>query len=536
MKTNDKATRRLVLSEAWKTMRLPILLLAVSEALGSTLLVETANALGRFAQAALSLDWSLSKKNAALLALYVALTLLAAPLFNLLGNISTLKGALEHEKLVFGRFFQKSPEAVRAIDSGELRHELEWAANNMRKAMVRLLNAAFALPVCLGWLLYCAGRISWLLTAVMLALAAVRVFVPALCQKTLGRYDREETQYCRSRRSCEMDVTGAPYLIRLWGISAPVLDRFFPLFRAYYKKTGARYDALGALEEQYGLLVGTFTRVLLFTVGAAFVAKGRVTAGELIAVLVYLGAAQTIFENVAGIFKNYPLMMNHTARVCDFYRDPEQARTLAAERFAGLRAEGLCLSFAEQEVLRNVCFSVARGGKVAVVGENGSGKSTLGRIMATLLIGYTGEVSVNGTELRELDPASWRARIAYAPQDAYLFQTTVRENVMMGNPAADEATVEKMMTALGVAELADREIDEESDLSGGERQKISLLRALIKDAEVLILDEPTNHLDKESIAWLTEYLTRTEQTVIVITHDETLIAAMRSVVEIQAAL
>ena len=532
MKTNDRAIRRRVLRDSWRAMRVPVLFHAVADALGSTLLVETADVLGRFAESALALDWSGGQKSAAALALCVVLTIVTEPALKLLGRRSMLKQALAHEKIVFSRFFDKSPEAVRALDSGELRNELEDAPNHMRKEMVTALEYLLSVPFCLGYLLWRAGGTDWLLTGVMLALAAARVVVPALLRKPMMKCYREEDRYEDARRSRETDVTGAPYLLPLWGISAPVLRRFYRLFERYYKQSGARLDALGAVDEQSGALMGPLTKVLLFVLGAALAARGRVSAGGLIAALVYLDAAETIFSRVASFLRNYPKMLVDADRVADFYRDPEQPKEQKAEGFTALRAKDIRLSFDGTQVLRGVNFVINPGDKVAVVGENGSGKSTLGRVMATLLTGYTGEVTVNGTELRALDAASWRGRLAYAPQDAFLFSATVRENVLMGNPDADKETVQAMLEAFGVAALADRELTGDSDLSGGERQKISILRALIKDADVLLLDEPTNHLDRDSIAWLTEYLKHTERTVIVISHDEALTSAMARTVEL----
>ena len=526
-KRRENLLRRQGGREACRIMWPAILLAVIFDLFDSTLLVEAANRLGQFAESALALDWSMSAKSGLMLAVCVVLTIVVPPLINKAQNICWVLCDCKHEKLVFRRFFEKSPEKVRAADSGELRFELENAAGKLRMSVWCLLGCTLAPPLCMIYLLWCAGRVSWLLTCVMFALAVLSRLIPGMFIKWNERFDKNEQEYFARRKSRETDVTGAPHLIRLWGVSGPVLGRFYGLFGDYYKKHGAKYDRFGAVEEQYDAMVEHFTKVLLFVVGAALVAKGSVRAGELISVMIYFSATEDIMQELGAVIRWIPRLKNAAKRVAAICSDPEQPKELKAEQFTGLRTKDLCFSFDDTQVLHNVDLAVDPGDKVAIVGENGSGKSTLGRVMATLLTGYTGEVSVNGAELHTLDADSWRARIAYAPQDAYLFSTTVRENVLMGNPDADEETVQKMMEAFGVAELADREISEESDLSGGERQKISILRALIKDADVLVLDEPTNHLDKESVERLTDHLKATEQTVVVISHDEAIIGAMR---------
>ena len=93
---------------------------------------------------------------------------------------------------------------------------------------------------------------------------------------------------------------------------------------------------------------------------------------------------------------------------------------------------------------------------------------------------------------------------------------------MMSNADIDKATADALMDEFGIPDLADRYIDSDSKLSGGEKQKISVIRALLKESEVLILDEPSNHLDQNSIHILKKYISQTSKTVILISHDPSL--------------
>lgn len=532
MKTNRNAVLSQVMSECWNAMRVPIILNAATEVLTSTLLVVTANILGQFAEAALDLNWSLGIKNVVILSLRIFLTVFVAPSLGLIGNFSMLKHALQHDNIVFGHFFDKDPEKAIELDSGELQYELEDAPNELRIQMVIILSKAIAFPICTIYLLYCAGRISWLLTAIMLILAAVRLIIPMLLRSRLAKYDKAEKVYFRTRRGYEMDVTAAPHLIRLWGITTPILSRFHSLFEAYYTETGAKNDTLKSIEDQAKGFVSGFTQVFLFVAGAITVAKGYVHPGELISILVYLGVTQTILGNLGEIIQNYPLMKNAANRVSDFYSDPELSTENTIDQFAGLQGESLSLSFEDKEVLHDLSFYINSGDKVAVVGENGSGKTTFGKVIVSLINRYTGTIMVNGMDLKDLDVASWRKHIAYAPQTPYLFHTTVLDNICLGNPAVDRHKVNELMDAFGIAHLAERTVSMDSDLSGGERQKISIVRALMKGADLIVLDEPTNHLDQESIKWLQNYLLHTDKTIVVISHDEAMIETMNKTIAI----
>ncbi|MFJ2770628.1 thiol reductant ABC exporter subunit CydD [Streptomyces sp. NPDC087300] len=161
--------------------------------------------------------------------------------------------------------------------------------------------------------------------------------------------------------------------------------------------------------------------------------------------------------------------------------------------------------------LHRVTLSVGPGEHVALVGPSGAGKSTL----LALLLGFTrpdrGRVTVGGADLGDLDPDAWRAQVAWVPQRPHLFAASVADNIRLGRPDASDAEVRRAARAACadrfVAELPhayDTVLGEHgAGLSAGQRQRIALARAFLKDAPVLLLDEPTAHLDPESEAAVT---------------------------------
>lgn len=151
---------------------------------------------------------------------------------------------------------------------------------------------------------------------------------------------------------------------------------------------------------------------------------------------------------------------------------------------------------------------------------------------------YRGAVRLDGTDLRETDPDEVRRLIAVADQEAHLFDATIRENLLVGCPAADEDQLWSALETVCLADWAgslpdglDTPVGQLGDaVSGGERQRIALARALLSPAPVLILDEPTAHLDAATAALLDENLRRTlrGRTVLWIRHDAALTAPIRA--------
>ena len=182
-----------------------------------------------------------------------------------------------------------------------------------------------------------------------------------------------------------------------------------------------------------------------------------------------------------------------------------------------------------RSAVRGVSLRIAPGDHVALVGMSGAGKSTL----LSLLLGFrrpdAGRVLVNGTDLAEIDPEELRRRIAWIGQAPVLFHGTLRDNIRLGRPEADDAAVERAAAEARVTEFAaalpqglDTPVGERGvGLSGGQAQRVALARAFLKDAPLVLLDEPTAALDRDTEAEILESIRRLARgrTVVVATHS-----------------
>lgn len=167
-----------------------------------------------------------------------------------------------------------------------------------------------------------------------------------------------------------------------------------------------------------------------------------------------------------------------------------------------------------QPALVDVSLHIAPGANVAVVGATGSGKSTLARLLTRLVDPTSGEVLINGLDLREIDDASLRRLVVLVPQEPFLFSTTIGENVLVGRPDADSAHVRTAFASLGLEpwlatlpDGLDTVVGERGEqLSAGERQLVALVRAAIAQPMCLVLDEATSSVDPATDAMLGDAL------------------------------
>lgn len=194
----------------------------------------------------------------------------------------------------------------------------------------------------------------------------------------------------------------------------------------------------------------------------------------------------------------------------------EEERTIVLESIKGDIAFN-DVSFAYEEdkdVLHNVSFEVKSGNVVALVGSSGSGKSTIAGLAATFLNPLSGTITVDGQDLSKVDLSSYRRNLGVVLQDEFLFEGTIRENIMFPRPNATEDELIKAVKAAYVDEFTDR-FEKGLDtligergvkLSGGQRQRIAIARAVLANPKILILDEATSNLDTESEALIQKSL------------------------------
>jgi ABC-type multidrug transport system fused ATPase/permease subunit len=250
------------------------------------------------------------------------------------------------------------------------------------------------------------------------------------------------------------------------------------------------------------------TGAVLYT-GAHLLSHHTITIGTLITALYLL---QLVFQplqelsDVYGQLQSGAAAMVKIAAILDEepeIRERKDARVLP--RIEGdIAIDKVVFAYGKEPVLHGVEISVPAGGCLALVGESGGGKSTLARLVGRFYDPDSGAVRVDGVDLRDVALRSYRRQLGVVLQDPFLFSGTIASNIRFGKPDATDAEVEAAAAAVGVDRVAARVSggmnhavrEGGSGLSAGERQLISIARALLADPRILILDEATSNIDR----------------------------------------
>ncbi|CAM5398435.1 ABC transporter ATP-binding protein [Streptomyces viridochromogenes] len=281
-------------------------------------------------------------------------------------------------------------------------------------------------------------------------------------------------------------------------------------------------------------------------VGGVRIDAATLTTGALVAYLLYIDLFFAPVQQLSQVFDGYQQATVSLGRIQELLREPTSTR--AAEEPREVRElrgeiafEGVRFAYGDdEEALSGIDLRVPAGQTVAFVGETGAGKSTLVKLVARFYDPSAGRVTVDGTDVRDLDLTSYRHRLGVVPQEAYLFPGTVRDAIAYGRPDATDAEVEAAARAVGAHEMIAtldggylHEVAERGrNLSAGQRQLIALARAELVDPDVLLLDEATAALDLATEAQVNQATDRLagRRTTLVVAHRLTTAARADRVV------
>ncbi|MGK5696299.1 ABC transporter ATP-binding protein [Streptomyces sp. URMC 128] len=281
-------------------------------------------------------------------------------------------------------------------------------------------------------------------------------------------------------------------------------------------------------------------------VGGARVDDGTLAIGSLVAYLLYIDLFFAPVQQLSQVFDGYQQATVSLGRIQELLQEPTSTKSADEPReVLSLRGdiafEDVHFAYGDdEEALGGVDLRIPAGQTVAFVGETGAGKSTLVKLVARFYDPTGGRVTVDGADLRALDLTSYRHRLGVVPQEAYLFQGTVRDAIAYGRPDATDAEVEAAARAVGAHEMIAtleggylHEVAERGrNLSAGQRQLIALARAELVDPDVLLLDEATAALDLATEAQVNQATDRLagRRTTLVVAHRLTTAARADRVV------
>jgi ATP-binding cassette, subfamily C, bacterial LapB len=394
------------------------------------------------------------------------------------------------------------------------------------------------LPFVLLFLLVMVWISPWLLVPPLVGMLAV-LFVTLVSQDKM--HELTETTY---RASAQRNATLVESLVGLETLKTlsaeSVVQRHWERATLFIAQVSGRLKLLSAGTVNFAQFMQQLVNIAVIIVGVYELSEGHMSMGGIIAASMLSGRAMAPLGQVAGLMMQYQSARTSLASVNTHMElpveRPEGASFVHRPTFSGeieFKEVSFCYPGRDEAVLKKLSFKLKPGEKVGIIGRIGSGKTTIEKLVLGLYQPTEGAVFIDGIDARQIDPAELRRAIGFVPQDVTLFYGTLKHNIAMGAPFADDSAILAAAELAGVKEFADTHpqgfempIGERGEsLSGGQRQAVAIARAMLNDPPILLLDEPSSSMDHQSEEGLKQRLRRfaATKTIILVTHRTSLL-------------
>jgi ATP-binding cassette subfamily C protein LapB len=292
--------------------------------------------------------------------------------------------------------------------------------------------------------------------------------------------------------------------------------------------------------------IAQFSNIAIVAGGVYLAGKGDITMGAIIASMMLNGRTIAPVSQLVSLIMRYDktmLSLNNLDEIMKMPVEKENKNYISRPNLNGdIEFKNVDFSYKESKykILNNLNVTIKKGEKVAILGKIGTGKSTLLKLIMNLYEPTNGSILVDEVDVRQIDPIDLRSSIGVVPQEPFLFMGTIKDNITIGEQYVSDEELISVSKIAGLDEFLGRHeagfdlmVGERGDgLSGGERQSVTLARALISDPNILMLDEPTNSMDSQTEKAFISKLKNIihDKTVIIVTHKTSILELVDRVI------
>lgn len=419
-----------------------------------------------------------------------------------------------------------------------------FAANLRSFESVRdfIASASLTTLVDLPFVLLFLGVMYWIspmmvvppLVAIILIL-----FVSFISQARMERLVKESFQASAQRNAGLVESLSGLETLKTLNAQSTA-QRKWEASTEFLAIVGTRIKFISSTTVAFVQMCQQLVTISVIVIGTFLIQQAELSLGGIIASSMVAGRCLAPLGQVAGLMMQYQHARSSLGSIDTYMKmpteRPEQKTFVPRPRLeGGIEFRGVSFAYpgSKQAALSNINLKIQPGERVGVIGRIGSGKSTFEKLILGLYEPSEGAVLIDGIDIKQIDPADLRRSVGYVPQDPVLFYGSLKYNLTMGAPFAEDAHMLEAARTAGIDEFVakhpdgyDMMIGERGDsLSGGQRQSVAIARALINNPPVLLLDEPSSNMDNQTEAALKRRLrvAAQDKTLILITHRMSLL-------------
>ena len=423
--------------------------------------------------------------------------------------------------------------------SGEALKTLNWDADSLKESYFSHIYWVFGMLMngvvsIIAMIVY-----SPLLTLISISFCLVTVFVSIKINQQIRRMDKDIQNKIARLTERLSDILSGFTTLKMFRGSSIVLD-YFQNENEQAANEEMKKSQKRAVLEMLSFFLGILASFGTIGAGAFLVARGRLDYGTVMAIVSLQMGVSSMMQSLGSALTTFSSSLVRAGRVFDFLEldceEPEYSNIVELQKdCAPISIENLTFSYSgKPDVLQNFSMEVMDGEKILIMGESGCGKSTMLKLLLNFYQTTSGKIMLYGHDINEYPLSQLRQLITYIPQNSYLFEGSVRENIAFGYAGKGQVSDTEIIRAARSAYAEefiktlpqgyDTQLDAGgSNLSGGQRQRIAIARAFLKDSPIILMDEPSSALDVQSEKMINQAIKKLmkQKVVLMVTHRTT---------------
>ena len=391
--------------------------------------------------------------------------------------------------------------------SGETLGKLQKVRSDVERFITAAVNIVFTSLVGVIFVMVYAFRVHWVIVPAFAIAVPLLGFISSTLSRRIKKIQKNIVSETTALAGSTTESLRNIELVKSLGLAHQEVERLNGITGKILKLELKKVKYLRSLSFIQGTAVNALRTSIMFLM-LYLIFRQEITIGQFFSLLLYsffiFGPLQEL-GNIINIYRETEVSLQNFQEILDTPRDPKPVDPVPLKELMTLQFEGVKFQHqsASTPALCDINFSAARGDTIAFVGPSGAGKTTLVKLLVGLYASKSGEILYNGISSKRVDLDELRERIGLVTQDTQLFSGTIRENLLFVNPKATDEECMQVLHQAAVQSLlarADRGLDTligegGVKVSGGEKQRLSIARALLRHPQLLVFDEATSSLD-----------------------------------------
>lgn len=477
-------------------------------------------------------QWNILSDDIYILILLIIISIVILPALEYIWKKKLTSSGVEYDSDFYNKVLKQKRNMFDKQDQGQLIYRTWFDPCKFRISILTLGNGIIFIFTMILTLVIMI-RINIKFTVVCILLSSIPVIIPIVTKNKIKAFYKQVEVMNGEVITCEKKLINNIAYTKATALNEYSINFLNKVFKRAYEKTIKKKIFYDRCVEFFNEFFEVFCQILICIIGSYFIAMSYITVGEAIE---FFGLSYIIKDSVnvfTIVIRHYYEFDVAAERINELTSNNEVSGTEKLNDINSIKIRDLTFGYGDKIVINDVNLEVLKGEHVLIRGKNGCGKSTLIKLLVGLYTDYDGEILLNDSSLKNLDINSIRNLIAVVPQKPFILNASIYDNLKIFAPNADEQKIEDVLIELNLYDIKDKIAgDNGALLSGGEKQKISFARVLLRETQIVIMDEPVNSLDLYSQQVTEKFIEQTSKTLIVISHDFSLKHEFNKVIEI----